>query len=1345
MYPNQVVGEAIARLSTQRSFLRVIFGRSLTRSDLTGEGICALRDDIHRACPRFYVPEAGSRVECRHMLPAARFQLACHAASETILMGCMRGGADHPLLAAMAAIHGVFTGDDTALAPYEDGSGLMDVAPYWIYCDTPRAWFESLTAKARRFVTGCALMNLAERGHVSSLLREGLHRGVDLPPGPAAVAAVMDGAPGLPKLMKSRLEQRVATLLALTLRAGTPLPPRALEDCEEMLERLGQGRYAVAMSAERRCGLELLTAALAFTRGDGQGNTAPRLRERVRDPAPRGDQACLAGVPGCRALLALDALRRRDEAAARGYVRMAPAREDRNILSVLLFHAARLRLGLSGSADAAVLEDWRARLAHLPLYDTMARGLLAAMRPGQALPEAPALRSPAGNWLDLTGLVPDIPLWEERLKRLERAAAAPGEAATRLVWVADPDSDNLALYEQKRLARGGWSPGRQVRLSQFTLIQLRGNPALAPEDLAVLGRLSTSGFGLFGQRERLSAVADALVGHPRVMERVAGKLVPVAVTRGRAELRVQQDPNTGSCSLALADERLAAAVASGDAASGSPVLRGADGGLVVYSLTPVERGMVAALADRLEFPARVLDRVLGAVRESAGLRVRVEVDAEDVKADTTIIIQLEQQGEAFLASFGVRPFGRPGTPLLPVGQGSEAPIISSVQAGRQAGNGAAGARPARAQRDFEAERLALDALAAACPTLEAHRYENRWEGGVEEALRLLEELAECDVPCQVEWPRGQSVRVTRPLGPEAVKARIGRGTGMDWFGLSGELLLPEGRVLTLQALISSFTGSRFVRLSGGEYVALTRELRGRVAKLKAVAVERRGGLQVTPLLAGAVEDALEGTEVDADPQWAASVERMRAAFASIPEVPAPLRATLRDYQREGYVWLQRLANWGVGACLADDMGLGKTVQAIAVMLNQAARGPCLVLAPTSVCGNWEQELVRFAPSLSARRMPQRGREAFVRGLGPGDVLVMGYGLLPRVGRDLASRDWAMAVFDEAQALKNADTKRARAGRRVTAAFPLALTGTPIENRVDDLWSLFSIINPGLLGSWDSFRKRFGAAAPGTGARRALRALVRPFLLRRLKSAVLDELPPRVEQTIVVEPTDRELVFYNGLRERIVDRVALGDGQGRFEILAALTKLRLACCHPGLADPDMAGLVRESAKTRRFAEMVEDLVAGGHKVLAFSQFTSYLALVREALETRRVRCHYLDGQTPEAERRALVSSFQKGEGDVFLLSLRAGGTGLNLTAADYVFHLDPWWNPAVEDQASDRAHRIGQERPVTIYRLVMAHSVEEKILTLHGAKRELAADFLSGTGAAVKGLTDQELLALLRDR
>jgi SNF2 family DNA or RNA helicase len=328
-------------------------------------------------------------------------------------------------------------------------------------------------------------------------------------------------------------------------------------------------------------------------------------------------------------------------------------------------------------------------------------------------------------------------------------------------------------------------------------------------------------------------------------------------------------------------------------------------------------------------------------------------------------------------------------------------------------------------------------------------------------------------------------------------------------------------------------------------------------------------------------------------------------------------------------------------------------------------------------------------------------------------------------------------------VKNPDTARAQALRGIQAVARVALTGTPVENRLSELWSLYRIVFPGLLGSRESFRKRFAVPIErekDPAARAALSRILRPFLLRRTKAEVARELPPRIETRVPVVLSEGERRLYESVRLATLARVgdSVNEGQ-RFELLAALTRLRLLACHPRLGDPDSP---LPSSKLERLLERVEELRAEGGRALVFSQFVQLLGLAREALEARGVSVQYLDGQTPPAERQARVEAFQRGEADVFLISLRAGGTGLNLTAADHVIHLDPWWNPAVEDQATDRAHRIGQTRPVTVSRLVSEGTVEEAIVSLHAEKRELAASLLSEASGA-SALSPEQILALLR--
>ncbi len=467
------------------------------------------------------------------------------------------------------------------------------------------------------------------------------------------------------------------------------------------------------------------------------------------------------------------------------------------------------------------------------------------------------------------------------------------------------------------------------------------------------------------------------------------------------------------------------------------------------------------------------------------------------------------------------------------------------------------------------------------------------------------------------------------------------------------------------------------------------------------------------------------------------------------EPPADLQAELRDYQVAGYQWLANLSRWGLGGCLADDMGLGKTVQTLGVLLDRADKGPALIVAPTSVGVNWVRETQRFAPSLIAHLYREHDRDELIQSAAAGQLVITSYQMMQRDVARFASRQWATLVLDEAQYIKNFQTKTSQAVRQLQVDWcVVALSGTPLENHLGELWSLMRVLCPGLLGSWDRFRERFGEPIERYRDRDRLKALsnvIKPFILRRTKQEVLTELPPRTEVVLTAELSPAERKRYDAARLAALSDLTAGKGeendqQKRIRVLAWLTRLRQLSCHPALVDSRWN---KSSAKLDLFLSTVEELRENNHRALVFSQFVQHLSLVRAALDKQGVRYQYLDGSTPPARRQEAVDRFQAGEGDLFLISLKAGGTGLNLTAADYVLHLDPWWNPAVEDQATDRAHRIGQLRPVTVYRLVAKDTIEEQILSMHEDKRELLSGVLEGADRAAR-MSTQELVDLIRD-
>lgn len=472
-------------------------------------------------------------------------------------------------------------------------------------------------------------------------------------------------------------------------------------------------------------------------------------------------------------------------------------------------------------------------------------------------------------------------------------------------------------------------------------------------------------------------------------------------------------------------------------------------------------------------------------------------------------------------------------------------------------------------------------------------------------------------------------------------------------------------------------------------------------------------------------------------------ERLRARLETLRSdsqpatAPAGFLAELRPYQRDGLTWLNFLSDAGLGGILADDMGLGKTVQVLAHLVSEKARGrlqqPALVVAPTSLVGNWRDETARFAPTLRVLVLHGTDRAVRYESIPESDLVITTYPLLPRDRDSLCAQQFSLLILDEAQAIKNPRSQAARVVRELPAQRRLAMTGTPLENHLGELWAQLDAVEPGLLGSETSFTRTYRTPIEKYGdsdRRERLHRRIGALLLRRRKEDVLDDLPPKTEIVRSLELVGGQRQLYEALRltqhERVRESIAQrGLGQSGIVVLDALLKLRQACCDPRLVKLESAHKVKESAKLEALFELLENLRAEGRSVLVFSQFAQMLALIAEALNKRRIKFLMLTGDTPSAKRTDLVRSFQEGKVPVFLISLKAGGVGLNLTAADAVIHYDPWWNPAVEAQATDRAHRIGQDKPVFVYKLICAGTVEEKIQAMQERKAELARAVLEG--------------------
>ena len=591
--------------------------------------------------------------------------------------------------------------------------------------------------------------------------------------------------------------------------------------------------------------------------------------------------------------------------------------------------------------------------------------------------------------------------------------------------------------------------------------------------------------------------------------------------------------------------------------------------------------------------------------------------------------------------------------------------------------------------------------------------------------------------------------------PVLMNARV--SSGVDWLSVKVSYESAGVGIEREELERCLREGKKFVRLSDNSYAPLdANRVQAMIDReIELIASTGRGG-KVPLTQAGRIQELLDHAD---KASTTAGVKQLFSKLSSIDEIkvakkPRGLKATLRPYQDQGLSWLRFIHEIGSGGVLADDMGLGKTVQTIALLLSlkqekKATPLRSLIVAPTSVVSNWEREIERFGPSLTVALWHGAARREYEAELENVNVIITSYALLRRDIELLKKLRLDYAILDEAQNIKNPISATAQAAKELKAERRLALTGTPIENRLSEIWSIFEFVSPGLLGPLQKFEEKFARPIDQGDSKQAarLRSTIHPFILRRTKLEVVKDLPPKLEVDKIVDlPPEQRAIYTQVLREvraQVMGEVErVGVAKSQLHILAGLTKLRQAAC-----DPRLLGLPREyshddSGKLSAVRELVDEVESGGHKVLIFSQFVSMLKLIREALDEDKVRYEYLDGSTLDRPRR--IQHFQEDPAvPVFLISLKAGGSGLNLTAADTVIHFDPWWNPAVEDQASDRAHRIGQNRVVTVYRLVAAGTIEEKILQLKQKKKDLVASVLSEDAGGGKRLTKADIEDLFR--
>ena len=941
--------------------------------------------------------------------------------------------------------------------------------------------------------------------------------------------------------------------------------------------------------------------------------------------------------------------------------------------------------------------------------------------------------------------------WKRSLEALIHLSTAEipanGEETSRLVWVVHIQQQQVEFTprEQKRMPPSGeWSKGRPVALSR--LHQSGKLTFLSPQDrriCAAIQKIPTADGKTFNYAIDTNKALLAMTGHPLLFLDTPN-LTPVELIKGEPELIVEergdnlhirfaQPISSGAISIHQESPTKIRIISVNDNHRRIAQITGKNGLIVPKSASHQVLTAIGNISSFMTVHSAI------AADHASGLPDNVTL----VDADPTIYMHLLPYGDGFRLAMFVKPFKESSHYLKP-GQGVEN-IITEINGKRL-----------QTRRNLRLEEEMARDIEELCPIFDLamdmeQEADREWIlQDPTDCLQALTELQKIRDKVTIEWPEGQRLAVTQQASFEQLNLKI-RTNRQNWFSISGELTLDQDKVIELKELLAKVKKAqgRFIELGDGQFLALSQEFRKRLEELQFYATgsddENSNELSLHPLAALSIEKLTNKAKTSADNRWTEHLQKIQTVQEFLPEVPSTLQAELRDYQREGFNWLARLAEWGVGGCLADDMGLGKTLQSLAIILKLASDGPSLVVTPTSVSTNWHSEISRFTPTLRICHLPVKDREQAILSLGKFDLLVTTYTLLQQEEELFSRVDWQTVILDEAQAIKNSATKRSRAAMSLKSKFRLITTGTPIENHLGELWNLFHFINPGLLGSLTSFNERYALPIErhqDREARRKLKKLIRPFILRRIKSQVLEELPSRTEITLDVELSPDEMTFYEALRQNALDILESNkDRKGRpLQILTEIMKLRQACCNPRLIDSDCS---IQSSKLELFLTTVEELIESRHKVLVFSQFIGHLSILRESLDERGISYQYLDGATNAKLRKQRVDAFQAGEGDIFLISLKAGGLGLNLTAADYVIHMDPWWNPAIEDQASDRAHRIGQTRPVTIYRLVCKNTIEEKIVKLHQEKRDLAGSLLDGSDISAK-MTSEELLDLIRE-
>lgn len=948
---------------------------------------------------------------------------------------------------------------------------------------------------------------------------------------------------------------------------------------------------------------------------------------------------------------------------------------------------------------------------YLPLYDS----------------ERESLRQRFGDHPTLVNIYHKAE-WESVLEGLMSSAdgkpACEEDSDTRLMYIRESmDSRTIQVREQTRLKDGSWGNGKRLSDMRYRKGDLE---CMNNADRRILARLSHSQHWEL----QLEDVIEEMVEDSRLYLGRSAPFEPVRVHRDKPYLIVEHEGDHFTVKSNVPTDHT-------------------NDELVIVEESPTEyslinipeevRGYYAKLLQLGNLPLEAEPALRNLLAKIGG---QVELHSSLIEGGSTLPIIDGQWTTGFKLSpkqggnWEVEPFVRPlpgGRRTYRLCEGNDVIIDENDENGRT-----------RVKRNMEMERSNLE-IVRAFWNGQGYDYEENEVYPPEFMLELVQLIQEHPDSFYAEWPEGQGFKIRALHRGASSWSGILKQRG-QWFDIEGDVNIDENTRISISELLELVGKSKgkYIRLSDGEFLTLSEKLRQQLKALDAIANRERGKIHISPFSAALMgDDLLHGElRLDMDEELLHIRQRILDGSNYTPAIPKELNATLRPYQKDGYLWIARLNSWGAGALLADDMGLGKTIQTIAFLLLKKEEGPSLVVAPASVAPNWKTEIERFAPTLNVQILNfAANRQQVISEAKAGDIIVTTYGILLSIQDFITKKHWNVACLDEAHIIKNRGAKTSAAAMKIQADNRVMLTGTPVQNHLGELWNLFQFVNPGLLGNYEHFSQKFIVPIEGyqdKEKQEQLEHIVHPFMLRRTKQAVLKELPEKTEIYHPVELSRDELAIYESIRVRAEKMLQEGGLDVDMHVLAEITRLRQAACSAQLIEPKWTG---DCSKIITLVELLQGVIEGGNRALVFSQFVSFFDIVRKELDRLGMKYFYIDGSTPLKQRTEMVDAFQNGEKSLFLISLKAGGLGLNLTGANYVFHLDPWWNPAVEQQATDRAYRIGQQQAVTVYHLVSKNTIEEKIIRLHQTKRDLAENILAGTDTSYK-LTGKDLLEMV---